>query len=409
MILRILIPLVVLLMLPAWGIDRLWWHRHVKGWKRWLVYTPSATLSLLLILTAANESYSMAADHWKGQLLSVTLTFLVPQALLALLLGLGQLAKRRAPRISHAINIAAVITSLLGLAAMTYGMTGGYRHLVVKHYTYTDRRIPPAFNGYRIVHSPLTLDERGVWRMDYEDMDRKLKEHHIHVAVFCSPHNPCGRVWERWEIEKAMEVYKANDCVVISDEIWSDLTLGNHQHIPTQSVSEDARNGTVAFYAPSKTFNLAGLVGSYHIIYNPTLRDRIVAKSSKCHYNDMNVLSMHALIGAYRPEGHEWLDELKAVLTGNVDYAYDYITKHFQGVSLAKPEGTYMLLLDCEQWCERHGLSLPELEKRGWDVGVAWQDGSMFQAPYSIRVNLALPLSRVKEAMRRLDQYVFNA
>ena len=151
MILRILIPLVVLLMLPAWGIDRLWWHRHVKGWKRWLVYTPSATLSLLLILTAANESYSMAADHWKGQLLSVTLTFLVPQALLALLLGLGQLAKRRAPRISHAINIAAVITSLLSLAAMTYGMTGGYQHLVVKHYTYTDRRIPPAVNGYRIV------------------------------------------------------------------------------------------------------------------------------------------------------------------------------------------------------------------------------------------------------------------
>ena len=231
-------------------------------------------------------------------------------------------------------------------------------------------------NGYRIVHSPLTLDEHGVWRMDYEDMDRKLKEHHIHVAVFCSPHNPCGRVWERWEIEKAMEVYRANDCVVISDEIWSDL---------------------------------AGLVGSYHIIYNPTLRDRIVAKSSKCHYNDMNVLSMHALIGAYRPEGHEWLDELKAVLTGNVDYAYDYITGHFQGVSLAKPEGTYMLLLNCEQWCERHGLSLPELEKRGWDVGVAWQDGDMFQAPYSIRVNLALPLSRVKEAMRRLDRYVFNA
>ena len=263
--------------------------------------------------------------------------------------------------------------------------------------------------GYRLVHSDLVQDEAGVWRMDYEDMDRKLKEHAIHTAVFCSPHNPSGRVWERWEIEKAMEVYKANDCVVISDEIWSDSTLGNHQHIPTQSVSEDARNRTSAFYAPSKTFNLAGLVGSYHIIYNPMLRDRIVAKGSKSHYNEMNVLSMHALIGAYKPEGHEWLDELKEVLTGNVDYAYDYITKHFQGVSLAKPEGTYMLLLDCEQWCKAHGLTLAELEKRGWDVGVDWQDGSMFQAPYSIRVNLALPLSRIKEAMRRLDQYVFNA
>ena len=89
-------------------------------------------------------------------------------------------------------------------------------------------------------------------------MDAKIKANHIHVAVFCSPHNPCGRVWERWEIEKAMEVYKANDCIVISDEIWSDIILEGHKHIPTQSVSEDARMRTVAVYAPSKTFNLAG-------------------------------------------------------------------------------------------------------------------------------------------------------
>ena len=198
-------------------------------------------------------------------------------------------------------------------------------------------------NGYRIVHSPLTRDADGVWRMDFDDMDRKIKENNIHVAVFCSPHNPCGRVWERWEIEQAMEVYRRNDCLVISDEIWSDLTLGNHQHIPTQSVSEDARNRTAAFYAPSKTFNLAGLIGSYHIIYNKYLRDRIGAKSSKSHYNEMNVLSMHALIGAYQPEGYAWLDELREVLTGNVDYACDFIANHFDGVSCAKPEGTYML------------------------------------------------------------------
>ena len=80
-------------------------------------------------------------------------------------------------------------------------------------------------SGFHIVHSPLKKDENGVWRMDYEDMDAKLKANKIHVAVFCSPHNPCGRVWEKWEIEKAMEVYRANDCVVISDEIWSDLII----------------------------------------------------------------------------------------------------------------------------------------------------------------------------------------
>lgn len=263
-------------------------------------------------------------------------------------------------------------------------------------------------NGYRIVHSELVKDKDGIWRMDYADMDRKLKENNIHVAIFCSPHNPCGRVWERWELEKAMEVYKDNDCIVISDEIWSDIILPGHKHIPTQSVSEDARNRTIALYAPSKTFNLAGLVGSYHIIYNKYLRDRVVAKSSKPHYNDMNVLSMHALLGAYKSEGYEWVAELCQVIGGNVDYACDYIREHFKGVEVSKPEGTYMLYLDLSTWCKEHGKSIHEVEKMGWDVGVAWQDGEMFLRPCTIRMNLALPLSRVKEAFDRLDKYVFN-
>ena len=120
-------------------------------------------------------------------------------------------------------------------------------------------------------------DEQGVWRMDYEDMDAKLKENKIHVAVFCNPHNPTGRVWEPEEIQKAMEVYKENDCIVIADEIWSDLILEGYHHTPVQSVSEDAKNRTIALYAPSKTFNLAGLIGSYHIIYHPVLKDQVLA------------------------------------------------------------------------------------------------------------------------------------
>lgn len=261
--------------------------------------------------------------------------------------------------------------------------------------------------GYKIVHSLLKQDEEGVWRMDYEDMDAKIKANKIHVAVFCNPHNPTGRVWEPEEIEKAMEVYKANDCIVISDEIWSDLILEGYHHTPTQSVSVDAKNRTIALYAPSKTFNLAGLIGSYHVIYNSYLRDRVVASSSKCHYNSMNVLSMHALVGAYRKEGAEWVDELRQVLSGNVDYAYDYIKEHFEGVNLSKPQGTYMLFLDCEEWCKKHGKTVDELLKAGWDVGVAWQDGRPFHGEYGIRMNLALPLSRVQEAFRRLDEYVF--
>ena len=213
-------------------------------------------------------------------------------------------------------------------------------------------------------------------------------------------------MWERWEIEQAMALFQKHDVFVISDEIWSDIILAGYQHVPTQSVSEDARNRTVALYAPSKTFNLAGLVGSYHIIYK-WIRERVEKESSLCHYNDMNVLSMHALLGAYKPEGYVWLDELRQVLTGNVDFACAFIAEHFPGVKVPKPQGTYMLFLDCTQWCAAHDKTIEEVLKAGWDVGVMWQDGRMFHGPCHIRMNLALPLSRVQEAFARLQQSVF--
>ncbi len=256
--------------------------------------------------------------------------------------------------------------------------------------------------------SPLKRDEKGVWRMDYEDMDRRLKANGIHLAILCSPHNPCGRVWEREELEKAMEVFRENDCIVVSDEIWSDIVLNGHRHIPTQSISEDARNRTIGIYAPSKTFNLAGLIGSYHIIYNRHLRDRMAHMTSTFHYNDLNLLSMYALMGAYSETGKEWTDELCEVLSKNINYAYDYIEKHFQGVSVAKPDGTYMMFLHCEEFCKKAGLTLDELLEAGWKVGVAWQDGAAFHDEWAVRMNFAVPYSLVVEAMDRLDKYVFN-
>ena len=261
--------------------------------------------------------------------------------------------------------------------------------------------------GYNIVDSPLYLDSDGVWRMDFEDMEKKIEENNIHAAVFCSPHNPTGRVGEKWEIEKAMDIYRRHDVYVVSDEIWSDILLGGHRHTPTQSVSEDARNRTVALYAPSKTFNLAGLVASYNIIYNKRLRDRVRKEASLSHYNSMNVLSMHALIGAYGEEGREWVDELCETLTGNIKYAYGFIREKFPLLGVSEPEGTYMLFVDCKRWLEEKNMTLDELLVRGWDVGVAWQDGRQHGGDRHIRLNLALPLSRVKEAFLRLQKYVF--
>ena len=281
-------------------------------------------------------------------------------------------------------------------------------HILVHSPTYVGFTHALGDAGYHLVHSPLVLDERGIWRMDFQDMEQKIRENKIHAAVFCSPHNPCGRVWERWEIEQAMELFRKYDVFVVSDEIWSDLILGDHKHIPTQSVSEDAKMRTVAMYAPSKTFNLAGLVGSYSIIYNDWLRERMEKEISLSHTNAMNVLSMYALIGAYRDEGYEWMDELRQVLTGNVDFACDYIEKHFAGVTVSKPQGTYMLFVDCTAWCEAHGKTIDEVLQMCYDVGVAVQDGRQFHGPCHLRMNLASPLSRIQEAFRRLDKYVFN-
>ena len=262
-------------------------------------------------------------------------------------------------------------------------------------------------NGYRAVHTDLKRDADDIWRMDYEDMEEKIVKHKIHFAVFCSPHNPTGRVWTREEIEKAMAIYKKHDVIVFSDEIWSDLTLFDNRHIPTQSVSEDARMRTIALYAPSKTFNLAGLVGSYHIIYNQYLKDRMDKEASLGHYNSPNLASMYAQIGAYKPEGYVWTDELKTVLSENVEYAYRHIKECYKGIRVSKPEGTYMLYLDCADYLRESGKTIDDLLRAGYEAGVDWQDGRPFFLEDSIRMNLALPLSRVKEAFERLDRYVF--
>ena len=264
-------------------------------------------------------------------------------------------------------------------------------------------------NGYHIIESRLVQDEQGTWRIDFEDVEQKIVQHRIHAAIFCSPHNPTGRVWEHWEIERIMEIYQKHDVYVVSDEIWSDILLDGNKHIPTQSVSEDAKQRTVAMYAPSKTFNLAGLIGAYHIIYNDRLRDRVEKESSLSHYNSMNMLSMYALIGAYTKEGREWLDELCEVLSSNVDYACRYIAEHFKGIKVQKPQGTYMLFIDCAEWLTEHDMTIDQLVKAGCNVGVAWQHGRAHGGTEHIRINLALPKSLVTEAFDRLDRYVFNS
>lgn len=294
-----------------------------------------------------------------------------------------------------------------GVASAVQAFTAPGEKILVHSPTYVGFTHTVENLGRVLVHSPLVRDEAGVWRMDFADMEQKIEQLRIHLVIFCSPHNPTGRVWERAELEQAMALFEKHDCLVISDEIWSDIVMPGFRHIPTQSVSADAAARTLAFYAPSKTFSLAGLVGSYHIVYNRYLRERLERQSEQSHYNSCSVLSMHALIGAYSPEGEAWADEMVGVIDGNFAYACDFIASNFPCVRVMRPQGTYMLFLDCADWCRAHGVTIGELQRRGVRAGVIWQDGEAFVWPETIRMNLALPLSRLQEAMARLKEYAF--
>ena len=258
------------------------------------------------------------------------------------------------------------------------------------------------------VHSELKRDADGIWRMDFEDMERKLRAEKIHLAILCSPHNPCGRVWERWELERAMALFRQYDVTVISDEIWSDIVMPGYTHIPTQNLSEDARRRTLSFYSPSKTFSLAGLVGSYHIVYDPALRDRLRRRSEMSHCNAGSVLSMRALIAAYdRAEG--WADAMIRTVDENFRLACDFFEQQLPGVRVMRSQGTYMLFLDCGDWLRAHGDTLEALLRRGAEVGVLWQNGEDFLFPDSIRLNLSLPRAQLEEALARLARYAFKS
>lgn len=261
--------------------------------------------------------------------------------------------------------------------------------------------------GREIVLSPLQKDKDGIYRLDFEDMAEKIQKHNLRCAIFCSPHNPTGRVWEEDEITAYISLMNSLGVTVISDEIWADLILERgKRHIPTQSVSETARAITAAFYSPSKTFNLAGLPGAYSVIYNTSLKEKVQRFSSLGHYNTPNALSCAALWGGYE-EGAEWVDELCRYVDSNHRYAMEYAAKRLAGFTFNRSEGTYLMLGDLSVWCRTHREEPDAVLRRMVHCGILPNDGRPFFAPGQVRMNFACPFARVEEAMYRLETYVF--
>ena len=288
---------------------------------------------------------------------------------------------------------------LAGVGAAVEAFTLPGDNILINQTTYTGFQSTVKNLGRNLVYSPLVKDENGLWRMNFEEMEKLIVANKISLMIFCSPHNPTGRVWEKWEIENVVNLCGKLGVKIVSDEIWADFVVDpDCKHIPTQSVSDLAKEIVTANYAPSKTFNLAGLQGSYSVTYNKQMRDKIDKIGSTTHSNAVSLLTLEACIGAYTG-GAEYVDEMLKYVRENQKLMVDYFNT-CEGVSVDLPQGTYVLWVNFDGLCEDVGVIRDQLR----EVGVITTDGRGFHGKTYLRFNCACPRANCEKAIKAMKK-----
>jgi cystathionine beta-lyase len=262
---------------------------------------------------------------------------------------------------------------------------------------------PPFFNsvhnnGRILVENPL-IEKDQTYQMDFEQFENCIDER-TRLLVLCNPHNPIGRVWSKEELTKLGEICTRHDIIVISDEIHSDLILKGHTHTPFASLSDDLLNRTISCYAPSKTFNVAGLSTSIAVIANPDIKEKFDLFKRNIGVDSPTVFGIEALTACYE-EGADWLEEQMDYIKANIDFVNSYLAENMPKLKAFDMEGTYLMWLDCRQL----GLSQEALQDFFIkDVKVALNSGDMFGKAGTgfMRVNMATTKARVEQFMIQL-------
>ncbi len=249
----------------------------------------------------------------------------------------------------------------------------------------------------KLLENELLL-QNGRYEIDFADFEAKAKE--AKLFLFCSPHNPTGRVWERHELEQIARICKENGVIIISDEVHADLCYAPHRHIPIASIP-DAENITVTLNAPSKTFNVAGIATAYAIVLNSSLRRRFFEIFQRYSLVEPSLVSQCATIAAYT-RSDLWLSELKRYLEENLTYLYEAFAKMPKIKPLAM-ESTFLLWLDCrEMGMEDEVLAKWFVEEAGLGLNPGYtfdKGGSGF-----MRLNYAVSRKVLQEAMDKLKK-----
>lgn len=262
---------------------------------------------------------------------------------------------------------------------------------------------PPFARTVRLNHRKLVtnslVENNGHFEIDFEELEKQFAAENVKLYIFCSPHNPGGRVWTKEELKKIGHLCQEYGVLLISDEIHQDLALFGHQHHSFNTVSPDFKDFTLVLSSATKTFNIAGTKNSFVLIENPLIRKKFQNRQLANNQHEVPAIGLIATEAALT-KGKAWLEEVKTVLEENIDYTVQYLTKN-TNIRVMKPEGTYLIWLDFSAY----GLTNEEVqEKLTKEAKVVLNDGSTFgrEGNCHARFNTAAPFKTVQEACHRI-------
>lgn len=258
-------------------------------------------------------------------------------------------------------------------------------------------------NEREVVFSPLELKD-GQYYIDFERFRRDVQG--CKLLVLSNPHNPGGRVWTKEELSQIADICYESGTLVISDEIHADLTLPPYTHPTFALVSQKARMNSLVFMSPSKAFNMPGLASSYAIIENEEIRHRFRTYMEASEFCEGHLFAYLAVAAAYS-HGTEWLDQVLTYIQGNIDFTENYLKEHIPGISMIRPQASYLIFLDCRKL----GLSRNELNRLFVeDAHLALNEGTTFgkEGEGFMRLNVACPRAVLAQALEQLEKAVSN-
>lgn len=257
-------------------------------------------------------------------------------------------------------------------------------------------------NGRKLVYNQLK-EQNGLYKIDFEDLENKI-DNQVKMMIFCSPHNPGGRVWNEEELLRLGEICLKHKILIISDEIHCDLILKDYKHIPIASLSDELTQNSITCISASKTFNFGGLATSANIIPNSQIRNLFNHTLENMELDTGNLFGMAALEAAFR-YGDEWLEQLLRYVEDNLNYLVRYLKDRIPQIKPMVPQGTYLVWLDCKE------LKLNPSELMDFMINkakVRLNDGFTFGPGGEgfLRMNIACPRSTLEEGLSRIEKAV---